>query len=519
MIFRMTETLKERLERALVPDSECPYKLPAGWNWVRGEAIFEPQEEIEPEGESFRYIDREAIDVELNEIFGAKEILVRKAPRDARRKLHTGDTIFPMRNPSRPSIGFIDESLADCIASTDFFVCHPSELVHPRYLFLLMMSPYVVVGMAHRAKDNGDDILCEDDFMQFPFPLPSLAIQREIVETIDPLYAAENEKHKHVTFDMLDALEYLQTIYQMALSGTLTMEWRKENGVSFKEWIKEARLGDYYDVRVGCDVTTSENASGPKLLRLEDIQYGEVDWDHLARCNISEEDHRYFALHPGDIVIDRNGNLASERYLIKKDVDAVFASDLICLSEVEQGLLAEYLSVVFSFQPFWNEVKYLENENQKKGIDLESLRNLKLPLPSEEEQVMIAGAVKLMTGTGEKAIREFRDDHLRYREKKAKMLDKTFRGEWRELVEEYINSKQEEKSVDEIVEEAKAAFTGDFETDYLMLLGLNEKYKDREDSHEILRALSDVFAKQLESMGFGAPDEESGAVEENSIIN
>ena len=124
-----------------------------------------------------------------------------------------------------------------------------------------------------------------------------------------------------------------------------------------------------------------------------------------------------------------------------------------------------------------------------------------------------------MTGTGEKAIREFRDDHLRYREKKAKMLDKTFRGEWRELVEEYINSKQEEKSVDEIVEEAKAAFTGDFETDYLMLLGLNEKYKDREDSHEILRALSDVFAKQLESMGFGAPDEESGAVEENSIIN
>ena len=94
MIFRMTETLKERLERALVPDSECPYKLPAGWNWVRGEAIFEPQEEIEPEGESFRYIDREAIDVELNEIFGTKEILVRKAPRDARRKLHTGDTIF-----------------------------------------------------------------------------------------------------------------------------------------------------------------------------------------------------------------------------------------------------------------------------------------------------------------------------------------------------------------------------------------------------------------------------------------
>ena len=99
------------------------------------------------------------------------------------------------------------------------------------------------------------------------------------------------------------------------------------------------------------------------------------------------------------------------------------------------------------------------------------------------------------------------------------MLNKTFRGEWRELAEEYIISKQEEKSVDEIVEEAKAAFTGDFETDYLMILGLNEKYKEREDSHEILRALSDVFAKQLESMGFGTPDEESGFVEEKSIIN
>lgn len=89
-------TLEEKLERALVPVEEQPYRVPENWCWVSGKVIFKEQESQKPQGDVFRYIDIESVDNENQIVSEVKKLLVSKVPSRANRKLHKGDTIFSL---------------------------------------------------------------------------------------------------------------------------------------------------------------------------------------------------------------------------------------------------------------------------------------------------------------------------------------------------------------------------------------------------------------------------------------
>ena len=166
-----------------------PFDIPDSWEWVRLGAILLPLETKRPTGETFRYIDIDAIDNKANIVLSPKCLPVVNAPSRASRGLRTGDTLFSVVRPYLRNIAYISDSLSNCIASTGFYVCRPSEAVEPRFLFKLLLSDYVVNGLNAFMKGDNSPSIRVEHLQDYPVPLPPLAEQKRIVSKIDELRA------------------------------------------------------------------------------------------------------------------------------------------------------------------------------------------------------------------------------------------------------------------------------------------------------------------------------------------
>src|SRR5580704_13451471 len=93
----------------------------------------------------------------------------------------------------------------------------------------------------------------------------------------------------------------------------------------------EANVNDLADdITYGFTAKACWDSSGPKFLRITDIQNGRVDWDSVPRCEISPEEMLGYSLRGGDLVFARTGATTGKSFLIKSCPEpAVFASYLI----------------------------------------------------------------------------------------------------------------------------------------------------------------------------------------------
>ncbi len=165
-------------------DEEIPFDIPESWEWCRGYTCFLPMVSTKPTNEFFRYIDIESVDNKKHSITFPKVIHSNKAPSRASRELSSGDTLFSMVRPYLENIAFIDDSHADCIASTGFYVCKPNEFLFPEYSFRLMTSLYVIEGLNQYMKGDNSPSINNDNILSWLYPIPPLEEQKKIVSEI-----------------------------------------------------------------------------------------------------------------------------------------------------------------------------------------------------------------------------------------------------------------------------------------------------------------------------------------------
>ena len=144
-------------------------------------------ESKKPQGISFQYIDIDAIDNKKQIVKRPKPVETSKAPSRASRKVHAGDTLFSMVRPYLKNIAFIDEALKDCIASTGFYVCQPDKMLYPRYLFLMLISPYFIDGVMEFMKGDNSPSIRTENLENMLLPIPSLREQERIVNVYNSI--------------------------------------------------------------------------------------------------------------------------------------------------------------------------------------------------------------------------------------------------------------------------------------------------------------------------------------------
>ena len=171
----------------IISDNGHYQNLPKGWCLVKGKYIFNQMKSCKPIGETFKYIDIDAIDNKRQIISNVKILKVANAPSRASRFTQKGDVVFSLVRPYLRNIAIVSEN--DCIASTGFYVCHPTEVLLPKYCYHLMISDYVINGLNEFMKGDNSPSINKGDIDNWLFPIPPLAEQKRIVSKIEEIFA------------------------------------------------------------------------------------------------------------------------------------------------------------------------------------------------------------------------------------------------------------------------------------------------------------------------------------------
>lgn len=154
---------------------------------LKGQYLFEPMKSIKPAKEFFKYIDIDSIDNKRGVVIAPKIIPSNNAPSRASRYTCKGDVLFSMVRPYLRNIAAVPEN--DCIASTGFFVCHPTAVMTPEFCYYLMESSYIVDGLNQFMKGDNSPSINNKDITEWIYPIPPIEEQIRIVTKIQELYA------------------------------------------------------------------------------------------------------------------------------------------------------------------------------------------------------------------------------------------------------------------------------------------------------------------------------------------
>jgi type I restriction enzyme S subunit len=398
--------------------------VPESWVWVSGFDIFKPMTSKKPTNGTFTYIDINAIDNSKNCIVNPKVLEASNAPSRASREVKSGDTLFSMVRPYLMNIAYVDNQYKNSIASTGFFVCRPNELLFPKFLYYLMLSPFVVYGLNSFMKGDNSPSINNDNIISFQYPLPPLLEQYRIVDKIEKLF----DLIYLINENKLSLEQYItQTkskVLDLAIRGKLVPQDPEEEPASMllkkirkDDKIKRVssdtshypfeipsswawcKLGDIFEIKSSKRVLKSEwRKSGVPFFRAREVvKLAENDFVD-NELFISQEHYldlkkKYGVPKENDLLISAVGTIG-KTYIVK-NTDIFYYKDasVLCLSNI------------YSINPFFikivlatNFIQFQMYKNSKgttvDTITIEKLINTLFPLPPQKEQQRIVEKVE-----------------------------------------------------------------------------------------------------------------------------
>jgi len=171
------------------PIDEIPYSLPPSWRWTRIREITSDRGQHAPEA-AFTYIDVTSIDKENGKVAGPKVLQAHEAPSRARKVVRKDDVVYSCVRPYLLNVAIVEDDFdPKPIASTAFAILNGYGLVLPRYLWIVLRSPFIVARVEEDMRGQAYPAINDADFSVLPFPLPPLTEQRRIVAKVDELMA------------------------------------------------------------------------------------------------------------------------------------------------------------------------------------------------------------------------------------------------------------------------------------------------------------------------------------------
>lgn len=232
-------TPEEKLQQALVPEAEQPYKVPANWCYFFFTALIDIEGGTQPPKSQF--VDEPLENyVRLVQIrdFASNKYAVYVPDSKKLRHFETNDILIARYGASLGRIctgmsGVYNVALAKIIFS--------ENILNRKYVYWMLQSdvfqiPLLSISRTAQAGFN------KDDLSTFSMPLPPFVEQQRIVERIESLFAKLDEAKENLQ-NVLDGFETRKAaILHKAFTGELTANWRKQHSVSMDSW-EEKRLG------------------------------------------------------------------------------------------------------------------------------------------------------------------------------------------------------------------------------------------------------------------------------------
>ena len=371
-----------------------PFEIPSSWVWTTGNEIFSPLRSCIPQGDTFIYVDIDAIDNKVNVINNPKIMRTADAPSRATRYTKAGDVLFSMVRPYLRNIAIVPEN--GWIASTGFYVCSPSKLLLSQYCYYLMLSDYVVDGLNQYMKGDNSPSINNSHILSWLYPIPPLTEQQRIVKEIERWFASIDEIEQDKS-DLQTIIKQAKSkILDLAIHGKLVPQ--DPNDEPAIELLK----------RINPNFTPCDNGHYPQLpdgwckCRLEDIVEYEQPQAYIV--NSTDYDDRYLTpvLTAGKSFVigytnETEGIYQNTPCIIFDDfttdsklVDFPFKvkSSAMKILKVADDIEIEYVAM------FMNITRLIGDTHKRYWISEYS--KLCIPIPPKEEQKRIINAANAM---------------------------------------------------------------------------------------------------------------------------
>jgi type I restriction enzyme S subunit len=315
----------------------------------------------------------------------------------------------------------------DAWLNQHIFKVIPYEGTDKDYLYYYLLR--VIDELYSKTHGSGMVHITLKPFKETQIPLPSLPEQRRIVERIESLFE-KLDRARELVQSALDSFETRKTaILHKAFTGELTAKWREMNGVGIESW-KDCALSELCESFQYGTSKKSDKQGKVVVLRMGNLQNGEIDWKDLAYTS-DEEDIQKFLLQTGDVLFNRTNSaeLVGKTSVYRGDMPAIFAGYLIRINYRRTQLDGYYLNYVMNSRrakEYCHTVK--SDAVNQSNINAKKLAAFIIPYPILPEQQEI---VRILDSLLEKEHRakELTDVIDNIDLMKKAILARAFRGE------------------------------------------------------------------------------------------
>ena len=235
-------TPEERLQAALVPDWEWPYKLPENWCWTTIKNVATVVTGGTPAKNNSDY-------------YGGEFPFFKPADLDAGRHVSEASEylsdlgksvsrIIPAQATAVCCIGSIGKcGFLDVEGATNQQINSAIPYFNALYQYFYMNTEFFTNQLRNSASATTIAIVNKTKMESCYYPLAPLAEQQRIVDRIESLFAKLDEA-KEKAQAVVDSFETRKAaILHKAFTGELTAKWREEHGVRMESW-EQCALSD-----------------------------------------------------------------------------------------------------------------------------------------------------------------------------------------------------------------------------------------------------------------------------------
>lgn len=252
-------TIEEKLQNALVPKEEQPYKIPSNWCWLYSNFVVDVRDGTHdtPKYISEGYPLITSKNLKNNNIDFDKVNYISKEDYEKinlRSKVDIGDVLFSM-------IGTIGNPVL-IKGQTNYAIKNVAlfkdiNLINMTFFRFYLETKFVIDKMKKEAKGSTQKFVSLKYLRNFPICYPSLEEQQRIVNRIEFLFAKLDRAKELIENTLAQFEQNKMAILHKAFTGELTAKWRKENNINEKNFFNKVKLKNVIKLISGRDVSVS----------------------------------------------------------------------------------------------------------------------------------------------------------------------------------------------------------------------------------------------------------------------
>ena len=405
--------------------------LPKGWVKTEIGFVIDPSKDrFDPiANKNKTFIGLEHIESNTGKIIGEGES---KNLTSTKTIFKSGDVLY---GRLRPYLNKVCVPNFDGVCSTDILVFKKNSFLSNKFIALFFTTDCFVIYANTNMTGVQHPRINFKKISVFQIPLPPLPEQKRIISKIESIFAQIDAGREKLDNVKKLLKQNKQSVLKYVFEGKLTEQWRDKNKSNLELVLKKIELGRKnqnkklqnikYDkienpytitekwiwVKIGIiskelQYGTSEKATTIKskipVLRMGNIQNGELNFDNLKYYSDNWKNYEQFSLSDGDVLFNRtNSAELVGKTAIYKDCypSAVFAGYLIRVKIICDAyipsLLSYYINSIFG-KSYINSV--VTQQVGQANVNSTKLSMMPLPLMSFEEQKYIISKIESIFG-------------------------------------------------------------------------------------------------------------------------